>query len=814
MTESHLAFDWSQRFGLALAPLFEGYDAGPLPGDHHVLLDGGFGTFALSTSTEDLWRHNDPAGWAWSSNIPHHVTVTNDKVAVLRWDEPHEPHVYGRVGVERSLDRFYAYLNNDRLRSNRGVVDHLLNYFRRIRSLSHNAGLPDARTTDIFLAALARLIAPEQYQVNPAALGLAEDGPELCGRLAAHGLDSAGAEVAAAPGSLSSLRLHPALAIRHAGGQLFQEAHFELLRVSPNFDLFGLLDAPETRVDNRGGTHFTPPALARSIVEQVLAAIPDLASRQALTVCDPACGSGAFLHEALRALRRVGFNGRLKLVGLDISAAAIAMARFALQLSLRDWSPRGGFDLELSIGDSLGDAGMPRCDVIVMNPPFIAFGAQSAEQRQQLRDATDASAARGDYSMAFVARGLQALNPGGVLGSLFPASLLSLKAAASWRERIASEGDVRMLALIGDFGLFSHAMVQVACAVVRKGRSLAPSTLTAILTENDAIATGEALRQIRKLNGAAPTAPIIESNWSLFPILSDSLTGRPTWRLPTPATERLLTDLSELSLPSVRDLFEVAQGIQTGLNEILLLTDEEWRALPAKERKAFRAATMTDSIQNGQVVKPYYVFFPHTAAGPLFVEEAEVAKAVPSYYKKVLAPARERLASRASIVRSKRTDWWGLMHARSWAYNEDPRIISKFFSAEGGFAGDYEANYLAVMGHVWTPKAPLVEADDDALPLAHILAAYVAIFNSSPFAKLLSLYAPHVAGGQFDLSARHVNPIPLPDLRALSIDPRAGRRVNELAMLGKSVDVTDPSWRSRTAQIVAEMYGAPTLAIS
>lgn len=814
MTEFGLAFDWSQRFGLALAPLFDGHDAAPLPGDHHVLLDGGFGTFALSTSTEDLWRQSEPAGWAWSSDIPHHVTVTEGKVAVLRWDAAREPRVYERGGVERSLDRFYTYLNEDRLRSNRSVVDHLLNYFRRIRSLSHNAGLPDVRTTDIYLAALARLIAPEQYESDPGALGLADDGPELCTQLAAHGLDAAGTEVATAPGGLSFLQLHPALAIRHAGGKLFQEAHFELLRVSPNFDLFGLIDAPETRVDNRGGTHFTPPALARSIVEQVLAAIPDLASRKELTLCDPACGSGAFLHEALRALRRTGFNGRLKLVGRDISATAIAMARFVLQLSLRDWTPDGGVELELTQGDSLGDAGMPTCDVIVMNPPFIAFGVQSAKQRQQLRDATDASAARGDYSMAFVARGLEALNPGGVLGSLFPASLLSLKAAASWRERLASEGDVRMLASIGDFGLFSHAMVQVAYAVVRKSRPRAASTLTAVLTENDAVATGEALRQIRKLNGTPPTAPIIENNWSLFPILSDSLTGRPTWRLPTPATERLLTDLSELSLPSVQDLFEVSQGIQTGLNETLLLTEEEWRALPTKERKVFRVATMTDSIQNGRVVKPYYVFFPHTAAGPLFADEAAVAEAVPGYFRKALAPARERLASRATIVRSKRTDWWGLMHPRSWVYNEGPRIISKFFSAEGGFVGDYEAAYVAVMGHVWMPKEALGAADDESLALADLLAAYVALFNSSPFAKLLSLYSPHVAGGQFDLSARHVNPIPLPDLRALSTDPRAGRRVSELAMLGRSVDVTDPHWRSRTAQIVAEMYGAPTLTIT
>lgn len=811
MTGSPLPLEWSQRFGLALAPLFEERDATGLPGEHHVLLDGGFGTFALSTSTEDLWRHDEPAGWAWSSDIPHHVTVTENKVAVLRWDAPREPRVYERGGVERSLDRFYAYLNEDRLRSNRGVVDHLLNYFRRIRSLSHNAGLPDDRTTDVYLAALARLIAPNDANGNPTTLGLAEDASELCARLPAGGLEAAGAEVAAAPGGLSLLRLHPALAIRHAGGQLFQEAHFELLRVSPNFDLFGLLDTPETRVDNRAGTHFTPPALARSIVEQVLACIPDIGTRAELTLTDPACGSGAFLHEALRALRRVGFSGRLTLIGIDVSTAAIAMAKFVLSLSIRDWSPAGGIDLQLIHGDSLGEVGIPTSDVIVMNPPFIAFGAQSEDQRRQLRDATDEGAGRGDYSMAFVSRALEALANGGAMGSLFPASLLSLKAAATWRERLASDGDIRLLASIGDFGLFSHALVQVACAVIRKGRAPTSSTLTAVLTENDPSATGEALRQIRKLQGISPVAPIIETNWSLFPIQAESLTSRPTWRLPTPATERLLRDLAELSLPSIGDLFEVSQGIQTGLNETLLLTSDEWRKLPTKERKYFRAATMTDSIQNGRVVKPYYVFFPHSAAGSLFADEQSVAGAVPTYFKNSLDPARDKLMRRATIVRSRRPDWWGLMHSRSWAYNEGPRIISKFFSAEGGFVGDYDAEYLAVMGHVWTPRAILVDSNEESLPLADVLSAYVALFNSSPFAKLLSLYAPHVAGGQFDLSARHVNPIPLPDLRALSTDPRAGRRVSDLSMLGQNVDVNDPSWRGKTAQVVAELYGSSGL---
>ena len=234
--------------------------------------------------------------------------------------------------------------------------------------------------------------------------------------------------------------------------------------------------------------------------------------------------------------------------------------------------------------------------------------------------------------------------------------------------------------------------------------------------------------------------------------------------------------------------------------------------MPVRERSFFRMATMTDSIQNGHVVKPYFVFFPHTADGPLFADEESLARSVPMFFKTWLEPARERLSSRAAIVRAKRRDWWGLMHSRSWAVHNNPRIITKFFSAEGGFVDDLEAAYLPVMGHVWTPGDLLVEADEDSLPIGEILAAYVALLNSAPFARLLSLYAPHVAGGQFDLSARHVNPMPLPDLRALSTNPRAGRQISELGHLGRNVDVTDQNWRARSSQIVTELYGTPGLA--
>lgn len=818
MNATDSANEWAHRFGLAISPLFEREDVS-VSGSHSVLLDGAEGTFAMSVSEDELWRTAAPADWVWSSDIPHHVTITPKKVAVLRWDRPSDPRVFARESIERSLDRFYKFLIEDRLRSNRTVVDHLLGLFRRLRSLGNLARLPDARSTDLFTASLARLMVPAGQRISHDTYGLAEDSEELLGRLDRNALQAVLEEVSRGSAALSLLQLHPSLAVRHAGGQLFQEAHFELLRGATDFDLFGLVGNSEIAVTSRGGTHYTPPTLARSLVERALATLPGtLRSRESLTLCDPACGSGAFLQEALRALRRHGFKGRLRLVGYDISSAAISMARFVVAASLRDWAPEGGVDLNLAVGDSLGELGMPASDVIVMNPPFVGFTAQTPAQRDQLTAALgETSAGRGDYSMAFVLRALDALNPGGALGTLFPASLLSLKAASGWRERLLDVSDLSFLASIGDFGLFSHALVQVAAAVFNKGK--APDReLIALITENDPLATSVALRQLRKTGHTVSAAPVAEDAWSIFPVPVSVLRDRPTWRLPKPSAERLLRKLSQSGLPALGDLFEISQGIQTGLNDALLLTAEELRGLPARERLYFRQATMTDSIRNGHIVKPYWLFFPHGAKGPMFPDEASVQKAVPQYFERFLAPNRARLEGRATIVQSRRSDWWGLMRPREWSLLAKPRIITKFFGAEGAFAGDYDAEFFAVMGHVWTLKQRGVTDSSDIgeqgveQMLDHdLLAAFVALCNSEVFLKLLGLYAPNVAGGQFDLSARHLTPIPVPDLEQLSLGQETGRAVRELAALGRDVDVGNPRWSKQAVALAELLYGGIAL---
>ncbi|WP_204848088.1 N-6 DNA methylase, partial [Rhodopila globiformis] len=293
-------------------------------------------------------RHTQPTIWLLPTASGKRQSPA--KVGVVRWDRPQDTRVFDRPSIERNLDRFYTFLSDDRLRSNRGVVDHLLGFFRRLRSLGQAAGLEDARAIDLFTASLARLSGHPDRTLKPEQQGLSEDAEDLLARIDAKGLAAAVEEIERGAGTMSWLRLYPSLAVRHAGGQLFQEAHFELLRNTTTFDLFGLVGTPEVATTSRGGTHFTPPTLARTVVERALETLGDLTTRTQLILNDPTCGSGAFLHEALRSLRRMGFRGHLRLIGYDVSGPAVAMARFVVASSLQDWKPDGGIDVELRAG--------------------------------------------------------------------------------------------------------------------------------------------------------------------------------------------------------------------------------------------------------------------------------------------------------------------------------------------------------------------------------------------------------------------------------------------------------------------------------
>ena len=809
MSTNRLPQRWADQFGLALAPLF-GTKEVVAEGSHAVLLDGGYGSFAMSETAEELWRDEKTACWAWSSNLPHHVTVTDNVVAVTRWDNS-RAEVLSRSSVEAQIESFYSYLATDRVQSSQRVVDYVLNVFRRMRSLVAAADLPDERSIDAFLAFLTEMIERDRHDTDPIALLKAQGGTELLCELPENGVNSLMEELRE-PTSLQPFRLFPSLAVRHAGSEIFQEAHFELLR-APGLDLFSYAGPAEAKSVTRGGAHFTPPALARCVVEQTLLQVEGLASRERLTVLDPACGSGSFLHEALRALWRLKFAGQIVLVGRDNSSAAVSMANFVVRHAAADWSPERDVEIDILVADSLAEP-LPHADVILMNPPFISWPLLNDLQRDQMRQVLGIRLrGRGDLSMAFVSRAVDFLAAGGALGVLLPSSLLTLQAAEGWRTDLLDRTDLRLLASLGDYGLFAHALVQVAAAVMFKPTDPVArrGTTTALVTTNSAEATGNALRTLRRSD--RPILGIGEDDaWRLFEVPTTTLQSRPSWRLTTPRAEAALAKLMDAGAARISDLFDVRQGVHTGNNRAFLLDKSDFETLPKKEKLFFKPAVMNQSIQDGRLQLLYWVFYPYDIDGPRFRTEDELLAAVPTYAERFLIPRRGDLLARRSRTRAEYTDWWGLSERRAtWAFDSTPRLVSKYFGGPGGFAVDLVPRFLVVHGYVWFPKSvqPVDETEEDetVLPVGDLLCAYLSIMNSRRFGSVLELFSPHVAGGQFNLSPRYVNHIPIPNLADLAREERLGRLISTLVELGREPHLSELSWTDAVDRITTELYG-------
>ena len=820
MSTEELSDQWAGRFGLAQVPLFEQGEVG-VGGRHHVLLDGGYGSFALSEGESQAWQAETPAEWSWSSNVPHHVTVTSQEVAVVRWDKGDEER-FTRTSVERQLDTFYDYLVNDRVQSNRLVVDYMVTLFRQVRSLVADARMEDRLSVDAYLGILSEAMI-RRAAANDAAgrtlrFGLpVDDHKDVLKELSARGVERVLEQVKHPwKGGNPPLKIHPALAVRHAGSEVFQEAHFELVRASGP-DLFGDVEPAESSRISRGGAHFTPPALARSLVEQTLKEVEDLHGRRQLAVLDPACGSGAFLHEALRTLRRIGYRGSVRLIGWDNSPAAVSMARFVLKNALNDWQPEGEGDVELKTVDSLSEP-LPTADVILMNPPFVSWPALSTKQRGQVGEVLGpALRGRADLCMAFLTTAVRSVAPGGAVGSLLPASLLTADRAGAWRNDLLDHADVTFLAKLGDFGLFIHALVQVAATVFAKRRGAARGSGVAVglVSGNDRHATGNALRELRK--GGVDDWSRGDPDWQIFPVSVSNLKQRPTWRLVAPDTERTLATLLESGRAmAVGDLFDVRQGVLTGMNSAFMLKSEDRDALPRSEWRWFREAITTSSIAQGRIESNDFVFYPYGPTGLEIRSESELAKAVPQYFALYLNANRERLAARPALVARGREEWWGLTRPRSWERKPRPRIATKYFGGRGGFAADVEARYVVVQGYAWIPKE---DADfglgsmegSVGLGLDDVLNAYAAVLNSRQFENLLSVYSPQVARGQFNLSSRFVRHVPLPDFSELWSDEEVCETVWRLAQLGGGREPLDEMSLSAIDDLTGRLYGINSL---
>jgi len=206
------------------------------------------------------------------------------------------------------------------------------------------------------------------------------------------------------------------------------------------------------RARKRTGSFYTPRSLT---AEVVAAALARLEAEGRLdggvpSVCDPACGAGAFLVEVGRKLEERGFQRRelaaRALLGVDIDPAAVAVAELVLYV----WSGELG---RFQVGDALSGRGFDDTaergergavdfseavperrgrgfDLVIGNPPWIAYAGRAAQplapgRRRMLRERFAGFRGYPTLHGAFVERACR-LAEKGVVALLVPSPIADL----------------------------------------------------------------------------------------------------------------------------------------------------------------------------------------------------------------------------------------------------------------------------------------------------------------------------------------------------------------------------------------------------
>jgi len=227
--------------------------------------------------------------------------------------------------------------------------------------------------------------------------------------------------------------------------------------------------APSAEARRIRGEYFTPPPLVEAVLSR---ALPHLTPGP-LTVVDPACGDGAFLSAAARALPRAGLHG------LELDAAHASAARRAVpagQILVGD-ALRGGWDALLRQLPAEGE------ELWLGNPPYngtspllrdpVAYRA--LRERLGLDDALPrGTSLRDDYAFFLLLASERLSRRAGVLAWVTSATLLDAFLYAPLRERLLERLALREVVDLGA-DVFPGARVRTCITVWRSRGGPEPS---------------------------------------------------------------------------------------------------------------------------------------------------------------------------------------------------------------------------------------------------------------------------------------------------------------------------------------------------
>lgn len=368
------------------------------------------------------------------------------------------------------------------------------------------------------------------------------------------------------------------------------------------------------------GAFFTPEPITRFVTNWAIRSATDI-------VLEPSAGDAAFLVEAVRRLREKGVEAP-HVEGVEIHEHSAKLARSRVE--------EEGGSAAIAISDFFLVDPEPRYSVVIGNPPYIRYQDFSGEARTRSR----AAALKAGVSLtalasswaAFTIHSALFLKPGGRMGLVLPAELLSVNYASAVRQFLFDRFRNIELVLFAE-QVFPDAEADVVL-LLAEGFEEGP-------TDHAAIYQAQHAEALAKLNGPLTWEPTDPSGkWT--GLLVDPVSTEPLRTLQTNATFVNLETWGDTTL-----------GMVTGNNHYFALSPARVKELGLTPKDLVRLSPPGSShlrglelsrsamTRLGQLGKATWLFRPSdnpSAAAQAYIDAGRVAGVDEAYKCRVRNP--------------------------------------------------------------------------------------------------------------------------------------------------------------------------------
>ena len=484
-----------------------------------------------------------------------------------------------------------------------------------------------------------------------------------------------------------------------------------------------------------------------------------------LTICDPACGSGAFLNQALDFLiNEHSYIDELQaklfgdamvlsdveksilennLFGVDLNDESVEIAK--LSLWLRTAQPNrklNDLNNNIKCGNSLIDdpeiAGdkafnwqneFPQIfakggfDVVIGNPPYVRQELFK-EIKPYLEKHYKCYNSIADLYTYFIERGINLMNENGLFSFILPNKFLKATYGKQIRKVIKEDSNIELIIDFDDYTVFDDATTYPMIYVFNKNKTYKSNTF--LFSEiNKRVVTSD---------------PINTLELNKYKVSMDSLKDD-MWNFINLKTSELLDKIQQKSKP-LKEIVDnkIFAGIASGKNDVFIVNNLKPFSKDSKAEERLKLILGGSEIKRYNIspLKNHILFLP-------WDYNLDYSDTI----KEHLIKNRNSLENRPE-VKSGRFNWWCLSRYgsnNSHLLNE-PKIISPFINNRCNF-------YLDTTGEIYLQKNSMFISSGSKSLLAYL--------NSKMSFFFLSNVCTTLQGGYYDFRRDKVQLLPVPN---------------------------------------------------